>query len=94
MVFTFKDNAWELFKQNPEMTFTELSVAMSEQHGEVIVLAQYLVLLGAKTYADKFNVPLAKIDQVLFARAAVVVADKAPEMVVKPCGSCGGGKVR
>lgn len=100
MTFTFNEHAWELFKQNPEQSFTFLSAAMLEQHKEQLFLAQYLVLAGAKVYADQHNVPLDKMNQVLFARADIVKMAFAPvapaegDTIVKPCGGCGGGKVR
>lgn len=100
MMFTFNEAAWELFKQNPEQSFTSLSVNMLEQNKEQLFLAQYLVFVGAKVYAEQHNVPLAKMNQVLFARADIVKSVFTPhtpntaDPIVKPCGGCGGGKVR
>lgn len=99
MMIPFSNNSWSEFKKVPDVGFNELSLLMRDTHGETFILAQYLVLLGMKEYARKYDVPLEKISDVMYSRADSVKGFTASmtiesDPIVSPCGSCGGGEVR
>jgi hypothetical protein len=96
MMIQFNQRAWEVFKTNPEMGFNELSLAVKDLHNDTIILAQYLVFVGMKAYADRYIVPLQKMPDVLYSLADSVKGYTGAvntEPIVSACGGCGGGRV-
>lgn len=98
MLFQFNDNLFDEVMSNPDIGFYQLAQKMRDSYGENIVLAQYLLIIGIQEYAKRFDIDPIKIKDLLFSLGiSPLFKPSSPitsDTVVRPCGGCGGGKIR
>lgn len=98
MMFQFSENLLKEMQADTSIGFYPLAQKLRDKYGENIVLAQYLLAIGMVEYSRQFEISLDRVKDLLFSlgvnpqfKPAMPAVE---DVVVKPCGGCGGGKVR